>query len=143
MKKRLLFLAMMSFGLASPSFAQSVCAANAANVSYTCSLVTPRCYNMINTVQPSPPQIPFTPGTFYVRHDVPCCGISVPEWIYSGACENSELRSPEVQQRLAELYTTTDILIVNCEHHYMAIERQLQAPVDTSVSFEAEDRILR
>lgn len=146
-KIRILFLA-IGVGLATISFAQSGtdygCYDGANTYTYTCSTVNPPCSTKITVTEPGAPVDSGEDGDFYVETSQPlCCVVHLQNWTYGGGCQGPEVRTPEAQERLAEVSATTDILVANCKHHYVAIERQLQAVVGTSISLDAEDRTLR
>jgi hypothetical protein len=162
MRKMLLLLA-MGAGLASPGFmiADSGCYDGATTPTYTCSSKVPKCSLKITVTEPGPEVGPCEDGDFYVEtSSIYCCGLYIGNWTYGGGCTGaSELRSPQVRERLAEISQTTDILMADSAHRYVTLERQPDGAVDASLrpyppraasrysnaisSQELEDRILR
>lgn len=120
------------------------CYDGAQTFQYNCSSKVPPCSTSIMVTEPGPPVQEGEDGDFYVVTSNPyCCGIRLQDWTYGGGCQGAELRFPSAREKLAEISKTTDILVADCNHHYFAIETQWSIAVQSSISLEAKDRILR
>lgn len=53
-----------------------------------------------------------------------CCGRSIPSYNPGGLCYLTELRDPQVQQRLAKAASRSNILVANCEGQYSLYQPQ-------------------
>jgi hypothetical protein len=69
--------------------------------------------------------IPQMQGVLFNRQKVDCCGTPAYTWIAvpGGDCGVVELRTPESQERLAQLSDTTDFLVVGCGGYYKRYSR--------------------
>ena len=59
-----------------------------------------------------------TYGYFYDLNSITCCGQNVPSYGFGATCEATELRDPEIRNKLFEASKTRNLLIASCSGIY-------------------------
>ena len=64
-------------------------------------------------------------GTAVYYDTVFCCGVPILSYFAEGLCWATELRRPEVQERLASLAERSRLLVSNCKGRYVTYDSML------------------
>lgn len=73
------------------------------------------CSGSVSGMVPSNPS-PY--GSAFYANPLTCCGSIVASFSAGGECVLVELRSPEIQRRLAQLAADADVLVADCGGRY-------------------------